>query len=255
VTGPIEQPHVRPWATALRLPTAQGVVWFKAAAPPWDHEAAVLRVVGPLAPSLLPTVLASTEDGWLLLADAGERVREHPVDWSRVAAPYAELQRASAGHVDALLAAGAFDNRPAAVVAQAESLLPVLPAELADRLAEHLPGVAEQMVRLADSQLPVTVDHGDLHDGNVFSREGRITIIDWGDSAVAHPFFTLSVADDDEIAPTLRAWKGDHEEELAIVREHRFLIRALNWRHLAAYGAPWSEHLHDRVQRFLGVDA
>ena len=57
--GPIEQPHVRPWATALRLPTAQGVVWFKAAAPPWDHEAAVLRVVGSLAPSLLPTVLAS----------------------------------------------------------------------------------------------------------------------------------------------------------------------------------------------------
>jgi hypothetical protein len=29
-TGVIEQQHVRPWATALRIPTTGGVVWFKA---------------------------------------------------------------------------------------------------------------------------------------------------------------------------------------------------------------------------------
>ena len=30
LTGEIEQPHVRWWSTVLRVPTADGVVWFKA---------------------------------------------------------------------------------------------------------------------------------------------------------------------------------------------------------------------------------
>ena len=30
ITGPVEQPHIRPWATALRIPTDGGDVWFKA---------------------------------------------------------------------------------------------------------------------------------------------------------------------------------------------------------------------------------
>lgn len=33
VTGPIEQPHVRPWSTVLRAPTSEGTVFFKASAP------------------------------------------------------------------------------------------------------------------------------------------------------------------------------------------------------------------------------
>ena len=28
VTGAIEQPHVYPWATAMRVPTAAGDLWF-----------------------------------------------------------------------------------------------------------------------------------------------------------------------------------------------------------------------------------
>ena len=31
-TGPVEQPHLRPWATVLRVPTSDGTVWLKAAA-------------------------------------------------------------------------------------------------------------------------------------------------------------------------------------------------------------------------------
>jgi hypothetical protein len=29
VTGPIEEERVRPWATVLRVPTADGVLYFK----------------------------------------------------------------------------------------------------------------------------------------------------------------------------------------------------------------------------------
>ena len=39
--GPIEQPHVYPWATVLRVPTSDGVVWFKANAPIQRFEGAL----------------------------------------------------------------------------------------------------------------------------------------------------------------------------------------------------------------------
>ncbi|HYZ98766.1 MAG TPA: hypothetical protein VE575_08460 [Acidimicrobiales bacterium] len=38
--GEVEQPHVRPWATVLRAPTAEGVVWMKAAGRGTASEAA-----------------------------------------------------------------------------------------------------------------------------------------------------------------------------------------------------------------------
>jgi len=52
--------------------------------------------------------------------------------------------------------------------------------------------LAEVARRLADG-LPPTVQHDDLHDGNVFTRDGRTMLIDWGDAVFAHPFGTLLV--------------------------------------------------------------
>jgi hypothetical protein len=256
ITGVIEQPHVRPWATALRVPTAGGTVWFKASLDAYAHEAEVIRILTPLAPGLLPEVIASRGDGWMLLADAGDRAREHPIDWPAMLREYVRLQAASAAHVDELLAAGVNDNRPQRVVEHAETLLPLLPEEVARGVRERLPDVGRKMGRLAASRLPVTVDHNDLHDGNVFSRHGRVRIIDWGDSSVAHPFFTMSVFEQHEVAPYLAAWEGfapreELQEEAAIVSELRFLVRALNWADLATYGPQHAAHLVDRIERFL----
>jgi aminoglycoside phosphotransferase (APT) family kinase protein len=214
----------------------------------------VLEILRLLAPKLLPEVIASTPEGWLLILDAGERAREHPIDWRAMLHEYAALQRAAAAHVDALLAAGAYDNRPATVFGRAEALMQYLPAELAVGLKARLPHVTEQMERLATSRLPITIDHGDLHDGNVFSSDGVVRIIDWGDSAVAHPFFTLSIAEPEEVGWTVDAWedyapRDELEQEASIVRELRFLLRALNWEHTAALGE--TEHLIDRIRLFV----
>jgi aminoglycoside phosphotransferase (APT) family kinase protein len=215
----------------------------------------VLDVLSPFAPGLLPEVIAWNDDGWLLLADAGQRAREHPIDWRTMLREYASLQRASAAQVDRLLAAGAYDNRPTHVVERVRALIRYLPSELALELEARLPYVAEQMRRLAASRLPVTIDHGDLHDGNVFSAEGGVRIIDWGDSAVAHPFFTLSISEPEEVDWVIEAWEGYAPEaalavEASIVAELRFLLRALNWEHVAALGE--TEHLVDRVRLFVG---
>jgi hypothetical protein len=173
VTGELTQPHVRPWSTVLRVPTPDGDVWFKAGRPAFAHEARVLAILAPLASQLLPVVIASTDDGWLLLADAGDRAREHTLDWPALLREYAALQVASAPYVERLLAAGAYDKRPERVNEAAERLAAWLPAGLGRGL-RRLPFVRQRMQRLAASRLPPTVDHRDLHDGNVFARDGRI---------------------------------------------------------------------------------
>ena len=38
IVGPVEQSHVRPWSTVLRIPTDRGPVWCKAAGPGTAHE-------------------------------------------------------------------------------------------------------------------------------------------------------------------------------------------------------------------------
>ena len=134
---------MRPWATALRVPTPAGAVWFKASLDAYAHEAEVIAILSPLAPGLLPDVIASSSDGWLLLADAGDRAREHPIDWPAMLRDYVRLQAASAAHVGELLAAGANDNRPHRVVEHAETLLPMLPRELALGVRARLYGGGE----------------------------------------------------------------------------------------------------------------
>ena len=42
--------------------------------------------------------------------------------------------------------------------------------------------------------ISATVQHDDLHDGNVFAVVGRVSVLDWGDAVVSHPFCSLRVA-------------------------------------------------------------
>jgi Phosphotransferase enzyme family len=190
VTGEIRQVHAKPWSTVWRVPTAREAVWFKAPASEFAYEAAVLEVLLPLAPDLLPEVVALSPDtGWLLLADAGDRAREHPPNWAPVLRRYAELQIAAAPVAGDLLAAGAIDHRD--LPSRVRRLVPFLHEETRAKLEPRLPEVDERLARLAASPLAATIDHNDLHDGNVFVRDQHARVLDWGDSTVGHPFLSL----------------------------------------------------------------
>ena len=74
-----------------------------------------------------------------------------------------------------------------------------------------LPAFTECCVRLGDYEIPSTLHHDDCGAGNIAFVGPRPVIFDWGESAVAHPFFTLHAflrdIDDDggEVAAGLRA--------------------------------------------------
>lgn len=202
-TGEIEQPHVELWATVLRVPTAGGPLWFKAGSAEQAHEAGVVALLADRCPDDVPPLLATDPGrGWMLMADGGTRLRElveaerDLSRWLDVLPRYAAIQRALEPDVDALLATGAPDRRLAVLAGQYRRLLEVVDDIAAPELAHYRSyagWVDDACARLAGLGVPETVQHDDLHDGQVFERDGRYLVFDWGDACVSHPFFSMSV--------------------------------------------------------------
>jgi hypothetical protein len=209
-TGEADQPHVRPWSTVMTIPTATGTVWFKAAGPGTAYEARLLRELASWAtPMLLPPLAVEPKRGWLLFPDGGIRLRDRLQgsadlgEWERILPAYASLQRELAPRADALIALGVPDLRPAVMPAHFARLIDAPSTGLGDsdraRLHDLLPVYTEWCSHLAASGIAPSLQHDDLHDGNVFvgpmvatdPADGGDRIFDWGDAVVAHPFGTL----------------------------------------------------------------
>ena len=208
LTGEWEQPHARPWSSAIRFETDGGRLWFKVNGPGTAHEAGLTGALDAAVPGLVPEVLALDADrGWSLMRDAGPVLRtlagseELWERWLTVITAYARAQRTLAEHLDALRASGVREVSPTTLPRQARELLaelaarPVdeggLEAEQADRLAALLPAYDGWCAELAASGVPMSINHDDLHDGNICWDGEGLRIIDWGDAVLGHPFATL----------------------------------------------------------------
>jgi hypothetical protein len=201
-TGELEQPHVRTWSTALRVPTDGGVVWFKATVPGLAHEAPLTALLAERRPDVVPPPLAwDPTTGWMISDDAGARLRDvEPEErwlagWHDVLPRYAALQVELTGDADRLVALGVPDRRLATLPEQYAALMDELTCEPEDarRFRDAQPHVVDLCAELASYGVGETVQHDDLHDAQVFVRDGRYRVLDWGDACVSHPFFTLSV--------------------------------------------------------------
>ena len=288
-TGAIEQPHVRPWSTVMRVSTSGGDLWFKANIPALAYEAGVVGVLARTRPDLVPELAAvDLERGWMLMGDGGERLRElveRERDlgrWLDVLPHYGELQLSTAANADELVALGAPDRRLNVLDGQYEQLiedLEDLSAGERDRLRARSDEVAEMCRQLSTVAIPETVQHDDLHDGQVFVRDGRYLFFDWGDSCVSHPFFSMSVTlegglawglDDIEGSVDIRPFRDAYLRPFASFAEREeleaahttalrlgWVCRALNVSHWAvALGPPhrqeWTDRVRLRLQMFLG---
>jgi hypothetical protein len=192
------------------VPTSDGDLYFKALSPLHVFEAALTAVLARRFPERVPALVAvDTERGWMLMRDGGTRLRElvrTPDElwrWERVLPLYAELQIDVSPQRDQLLALGVPDQRLARLAASFERLLDdrelLLAGEEALTVDEHerlralVPDVARLCDELASLGIPETLQHDDLHDGNVFGGDDGYRVFDWGDSCISHPFHTLVV--------------------------------------------------------------
>jgi hypothetical protein len=209
LSGPIEQPHIYPWSTVLRVPTSEGSLFFKATAPETIFEAALTQKLIDLRPDCLPDLIAAdTSHGWMLMRDGGEPLRasirptQDITPWNPVIALYAELQIDLANHVEEFIALGVPDCRltvlptiyrnvladEASLMIDQEKGLTSTEVKTLQDLAMRFKQICEE---LATFGIPASLNQGDFHDGNTLLRNGRITFFDWGEANVTHPFISL----------------------------------------------------------------
>jgi hypothetical protein len=201
----------------MRVPTDGAPVWFKASGPGAAHEGPLLEVFRAhgVEHVLLP-IAVHPERPWLMFDDGGTTLRatrpdgtgDHDIAaWERVLAEYAAVQRSVEGDAtrEEMLAAGVPDGRPSRLPGELARLLDddVIWARVADdervpadaarrRLRGDLAAVERAAAELEAAGIPASIQHDDLHGGNILSGPAGDRFFDWGDAVVAHPFSTLT---------------------------------------------------------------
>lgn len=200
---PVGAPEVvsdEEWAKVWRLPIAGADVFVKQCHGRWQFEPALTAALSTRWPDRVVEVLAvDPHAARMVLTDAGTRVGElgnPPELWEAVLPRYAELQQGEATHVDEHLRAGVLDLRTGTLPAAYESAvaedLP-LTGDALERLRAFVPAYAWLCAELASTGTGATVQHDDLHVNNLYRSPTGLRVVDWGDSSVAHPFFSTVV--------------------------------------------------------------
>jgi hypothetical protein len=198
------------------------------------------RLAARSAGSVPELVAADEARGWMLMRDGGERLREvierdrKLEHWLGVLPLYAELQIAATPDAELFVERGVPDRRLATLAEQYEQLL-----ERVDRTedARLVPWAAALCEQLASVGISETIQHDDLHDGNVLTRDDTYVVFDWGDSCVTHPFLTMSVTlegmiawglDDVEGSVDLQPYRDAYLEPFTAFAAKRELEAALD---------------------------
>lgn len=199
-----EQVQARTWSLVFPLQTDRGRVWVKANARDFRCEAALLRLIADLDPTaVLPLLVTDIDLGRFVTPDGGRTLRGEAAatsqQWCALLSDYADLQKLVAtADLDALPLP---DQRPAHLPHRWDLAVercdtePDLAALVAPRERDELRAVRGLVQRyaseLAADPLPDSVDHNDLHPGNVFVTPAGLRIFDWGDATRSHPFTSL----------------------------------------------------------------
>jgi len=237
----------RPWSHVWKLTKGNRALYCKSVAPFMKAELALTAQLFQSHPDLVPEPVAmNSSQGWLLVDDAGPTMRTvlgdppRPEPWFRILADYARMQIDWMEHSIPLRSLGLPDRTmqrlPELVKPLIDQAITIDVEDEKDRLtAEHLPqlqALLDEWPAFADSLYPGdlsdTLNHGDLHDGNIawFEEHGRI--FDWGDASVSHPFMSMRT-----VLATLERRFGLKDGDAGL------------YPYIQAYLAPWKAQLPD----------
>ena len=211
-----EQLRASERAFVMRIRSHTDTFYFRAAPFMFAHEPALMQWLARRYPGNVPDVLAiDAARGWLLMRDAGSGAtplseeREEEA-WHRAARRMAEIQLDTVHACPELRASGC-PARPLDVLASrlprlcADASVMMLghPCGLPRRDIERVAGLVPALLTLCDELasvgLPDGLDYGDLRAGNILSTASAPVYLDWSDSAISHPFFTIAALLDDAV--------------------------------------------------------
>ncbi|MFE4412662.1 aminoglycoside phosphotransferase family protein [Streptomyces sp. NPDC093064] len=198
--------RLRPWSVLVRVPVeGRDAVWFKANPPDSAFEGPLTAALARWAPRyVLEPLAVDPGRAWTLLPDGGELLRTvlddgraGPRVWEDLLRRYAGLQHTLVPHARRIELLGVPGARTRAlpdlfdrVLAESSALRPDDRRRL-DGLRPRLVAWCEELAAVG---VPDSLDHADLHEGQLFQPEpGRFIFFDWGDAVVSHPFCSLLV--------------------------------------------------------------
>lgn len=223
-----------PWSCVYSLSTSKGRIFLKYMDPEFGFEATLLKYLYDHVTQNVTGVIASNERiSCFLMKDAGEPLRPllkagfNQDIFSRALTLCADIQITCIPHVEKLIALGVNDWRLDRIPTLYETFLTQKDLLLADGLIESeieylnklTPTMGSLCKKLKTLGIPETIEHCDFHDNNVLIKDSSLTINDWGDACISHPFFSCVSA--------LESAKRNHklgEEELEHAR-HKYLER------------------------------
>jgi hypothetical protein len=175
------------------------------------HEPPLTQALARRDPAHFPRVLAvDVERHWMLMPDlCGSTLDTLPdvVRWEEALCHFACAQVSLVDQVDALLALGCPARRLDKLAAHIDALLIDTPAMLPDRsgglskdqidaLRSHAGQFKAMCAELARYRIPETLEHGDFAPGQIIVDDNSYVFIDWSDSSIAHPFFSMNFFSD-----------------------------------------------------------
>lgn len=260
-SGPIAQVKTWPLSAVLRIPTADGLVYFKAtsASPLFVDEGHVLDGLAALFPEVPKPLAFDSEHRWMLLDDLGSELGwDAPLEErGSVLEVFARMQVGSTRHD--LLELGCIDRplpwleRETRELLADDIALTGLEDEEIARLRALEPDLAALCRRLAAGPVPNALVHGDLHLSNVARVDGRYVFFDWTDACVTHPFLdAIDIHREQDAAARdrlreayLLPWAGFASPERlletwVLARPLCHLNQAVSYRHILANVEPGS---------------
>ena len=208
IDGPIVVRDM-PWSKVSLFKTQKGLVYLKQMAAPFAIEPKILQFIHENFSTAVTEMIVMNEQlSCFLMKDAGQVIRDIQKQnfqtqlFCNALKTHAQIQVASVPFVESFILMSVNDWRLKKLpdlygdfVAR-EHLLEA--AGLNKYEIEMLQNFSPQMQILCEQlsayDIPETIEHNDFHDNNILIQDDRITINDWGDACISHPFLSLATA-------------------------------------------------------------
>jgi hypothetical protein len=204
---PVHVEHIRSWERSwvARIVTSNGDLFYKAVPPIFAWEAALAAWLYAHYPDSVPAVLdARPGRDYIMAAYSGQSLMQRPdlTLWQQALARYASLQIDCIAYIEEIRALGVpergldwIESLTDALLADEAALkigMRPLTDEQIKSLRDLAPRLHDACKALADFDIPLSLEHGDLWTGQIIARpDGGFCFTDWSDCAITHPLFSL----------------------------------------------------------------
>jgi len=198
--------HDLPWSKVFCFHTAYGQIYLKIPAEVFAHESVLFNFLSKEGILHIPKIISYNPSlKCFLMKDAGNPLRENLKKnfdlllTSHTLRTYANIQVICIDYVDQLLNVGVNDWRLAKLPSLYNTFITNHTLFESEGLnydeikqLENLSGTFQILCeRLSALGIPETLEQGDFHDNNILVRDQEVTISDFGDASISHPFFSI----------------------------------------------------------------